>query len=45
MRPLDYRIMIGWSFVSFFLALNGREWDDLPISERMAVHEFLATVR
>lgn len=45
MSPLEYRMIIGWSLVHFFLLLNNREWDDLSYEEHIDVHAFIATLR
>ena len=38
----DHRTRLGWCLVSFFCAIKGVDWDDLPLMERRQVHDVIA---
>jgi len=38
----DHRTRLGWCLVSFFCAVKGVDWDDLPLMERRQVHDVIA---
>jgi len=41
----DHRTRLGWCLVSFFCAVKGVDWDDLPLMERRMVHETIAELK
>jgi len=40
-HPLQDRIEIAWGFIYFFLALNGRVWEDVSDEDRYEIWSFV----